>query len=282
MPFAGFTVNQIYNVQKRLIQDINSSRCEYLTNFVFVIIDEECIQSSPYQCLVCCDAPDHGETEEEIRLKQLRMPISEAMQYLFCLEQLSMTPSEVQSPNRKVHNVMPEPFLMPADEKRIEGAFFNQVRLATAAEARANKKIGLFMNMHMVDNRKTTVVEVPAEECKYVAEIFRRVLYEFRLYQFKHLNDGRKALTADIKAAKAPSYGEESPDDDGYEENTDEYDENVDEEEEDPQPPKGDTCIYARPSKQRIDMYYGNNTPFHASHVAYRKAAFPDKVNDSE
>ena len=52
--------------------------------------------------------------------------------------------------------------------------------------------------------------------------------------------------------------------------------------EDDTYPSKGDTRVIARPLVRRIGVHYGNSTPFYASHIAYRKAAFPDETSDEE
>ena len=70
------------------------------------------MQSNPRQYIVCCDAPDFGEGDEEIKLKQLRMSIGEAEQYLSTLEQLTMTPSEIENRSGSALYVIPEPRLV--------------------------------------------------------------------------------------------------------------------------------------------------------------------------
>ena len=140
----AYTVAQLYNVYRHLLRTVNTANREHFTRFMFMAIDETCLQSDHFECIVCCDAADHGVEKEAIKLKQMRMPIREVMPFLYSLEQLSMTPSEVENPDRKVHNVMPAPYLMPLADERTEGAFFKRVRLATPAEARADKETGFF------------------------------------------------------------------------------------------------------------------------------------------
>lgn len=92
-------MDQIYDFYQVHLRSANHTDREYGTNFTFFAIDEECATSSPNQCILCCDAPDHGEGDDGIKLRQLRMPIEKMMPFLLCFEHLSMTPSETQNPS---------------------------------------------------------------------------------------------------------------------------------------------------------------------------------------
>lgn len=168
-PFLNNSVDQIYDFYKHHLRTLNTATRDYFTNFTFFVIDKFCVQSNPKQCVVCCDAPDFDEPGDEPKLKLLRIPIEKAMPYMYCLEHLSMTPSEVGNPSGMVFNVMPNPYMMPLSDERTVGALFGQVRAATPVEARANKKKAILFKPGVPDDRATTIVEVPAEDCKYVA-----------------------------------------------------------------------------------------------------------------
>ncbi|KAL9034984.1 MAG: hypothetical protein Q9180_005106 [Flavoplaca navasiana] len=58
------------------------------------MVDQACIDSKPYQCIVCSDAPDFGEAAGANRLKSMRLPLEVAASVLVPLEQLFMTASE--------------------------------------------------------------------------------------------------------------------------------------------------------------------------------------------
>lgn len=92
------------------------------------------------------------------------------MRYLYALERLSMTPSEVEHPRCMVQNVLPDPFVMPVGDDRDEGALFRRSRVATPAEARLNKRIGITTDMELF---MTTVVEVLVEEWLSVAQMLK-------------------------------------------------------------------------------------------------------------
>ena len=158
------------------------------------------------------------------------------MSFLLPLEILSLTPNEVEKPNGKIGNVMPEPFLMPTDDERLPGAFFSQTRVATPTEARANKCVALSTDPKTQDDRAQTIVEVPVEECKHVSRLFRDAM---NLQQQLDDQDG-----AHVKLHAVHCLGE--------------------------------TRVLVHGQERTVDVLYGDETPFHASHVSYRMKAYPN------
>lgn len=138
-PFLGCTVDQVYDFYKKYLRPAEdySGPGMHFTSFTLVIVDAECVQSRPRQCILCCDAPDFGE--RETKLKQLRLPIEDAMENLCALEQLSFTVSTIGHPSGSSLSIMPPPTMMPLPDQ--PGLY----RCATAAEARENKRRAIEM-----------------------------------------------------------------------------------------------------------------------------------------
>ena len=113
-PFRKYTVEDIYEFYKLNIRQTSSAK--HFANFVFLVVDEECVRSHPNQCILCSDAPDFGEAEDEIILKQLRLPIEQAMQNIEMTESLHVCPSEVGHPSGMALSIMPPPSLAPTPE----------------------------------------------------------------------------------------------------------------------------------------------------------------------
>lgn len=132
-PFLGCTVDQVYEFYKKHLRPAEdySGPGMHFASFTFLVVDEECVRSKPWQCILCCDAPDFGE--RETTLKQLRLPIEEAVDHLCALEQLTFTVSSIGHPSGSTLSVMPPPTMMPLLDR--PGLY----RPATAAEARENK-----------------------------------------------------------------------------------------------------------------------------------------------
>ena len=101
------------------------------------------MQATPRQCILCSDAPDFGEADEEVKLKKLRIPIEQAMEGLCALEQLTMTPSEALDPVGLKISMMPLPTTVPIGQQEPDGPML--YKIATPAEARANKRRGIKM-----------------------------------------------------------------------------------------------------------------------------------------
>ncbi|KAL9628238.1 MAG: hypothetical protein Q9164_007351, partial [Protoblastenia rupestris] len=143
-PFIGCTIDQIYAFFKAHLRPADdSTTLEHFTTFTFLVVDEECVQSTPWQCILCSDAPDFGEADEEVKLKTLRMPIEQAMGDLCALEQLTMTPSEALDPGGLNVGMMPPPTMVPIGQREPDGQRLYKV--ATPVEARANKRRGIRM-----------------------------------------------------------------------------------------------------------------------------------------
>ena len=69
-PFLGCTVDEVYKFYKTRMRPLDhSTSLKHFTQFVFLAIDEECVTSTPRQCILCCDAPDYDEEDQEIKLK---------------------------------------------------------------------------------------------------------------------------------------------------------------------------------------------------------------------
>ena len=76
-PFLGCTVDEVYEFDKTRMRPLDhSTSLKHFMRFVFLAIDEECVTSTPRQCILCCDAPDYGEEDQEIKLKSFRMPVA--------------------------------------------------------------------------------------------------------------------------------------------------------------------------------------------------------------
>ena len=127
-------MDQVYIFYKKHLRPAEdySGPGEHFTRFTFIIVDEECIKSSPLQCILCSDAPDFGEAET--KLKQLRLPMEKAVEHLCALEQLCFTMSTIEHPSGLSLSIMPPPIMKPVLDQ--PGAY----KVATAAEARENKK----------------------------------------------------------------------------------------------------------------------------------------------
>lgn len=95
--FRNHTIDQIYDYYKRHLRpadDAEGSR--HFSAFTFAAIDEACLRSDPQQLVLCSDAPDFGEADDEIVLKQVRMKATIASVVILRLEDLSLTPKEAE------------------------------------------------------------------------------------------------------------------------------------------------------------------------------------------
>lgn len=123
-PFLNSTIDQVYNFYKTHIR--LAMWAKYFTNCTFLVIDEEGVRSDPRQCILCSDTPDFGEADDEVTLKQLRLPIAQAMEDADRIESLIKCPSEVGHPSGMALSIMPPPWME-----------------ATPARARAAKKAAI-------------------------------------------------------------------------------------------------------------------------------------------
>lgn len=97
--FVGFSIEDVYQFYKDHMQVIPSldpwDNMEF-SSFTFIAVDEACMNASPWQCIVGCDAPDFGECDtSEIKLKQIRVDLSDLGRVVEHVETLYRTPKEV-------------------------------------------------------------------------------------------------------------------------------------------------------------------------------------------
>ena len=77
-------MDQIYSFYKTNLRSAHRAAGEYITNFTFFVIDEECVRAKPRQGLLCSDAPDRrenndGAANKELKLKTMRLPLEKTM-----------------------------------------------------------------------------------------------------------------------------------------------------------------------------------------------------------
>ncbi|KAL8929869.1 MAG: hypothetical protein Q9208_001013 [Pyrenodesmia sp. 3 TL-2023] len=162
-PFLNSTVPQVYAFFKSHIrQPEDAIRGHSLAHFTFLAVDAQCVRpsSSPpepvepryrtgsnFTILVCTDAPDFYESDDEPRLKTLRLPIAAAFQHLEQIDELVITPSELytrifENEHANTLRLMPPACLYPIppytdDEDEQE------YKLGSFAQMRERKKQGL-------------------------------------------------------------------------------------------------------------------------------------------
>ncbi|KAL9589538.1 MAG: hypothetical protein Q9203_001674 [Teloschistes exilis] len=108
------------------------------TKFTFIVVDDECIKSDPWEIIVACDAPDYGEADEEVKVKYFRMHFEDGSSYLNSLEHLTMTPSEAEDRTDDVLSGFPPACMMPLHNEN--GKWSGDLRPATREEGIKNKK----------------------------------------------------------------------------------------------------------------------------------------------
>ncbi|KAL9611167.1 MAG: hypothetical protein Q9167_004189 [Letrouitia subvulpina] len=135
-PFYHDTIEQCYEYFKKEFRPAEDSTLNgESTNFTFIVVDDSCLQSDPWEMIIACDAPDYGEgDEEEPKLKYFRMPLERAASVLPALEELTMTPSESQNPDGDVLSFFPPAIMVPVEGEK------GNMRLATPKEARENRR----------------------------------------------------------------------------------------------------------------------------------------------
>ncbi|MCJ1390831.1 hypothetical protein MMC18_003692 [Xylographa bjoerkii] len=167
-PFLNASVDDIYAFYKERLRPIDdNTERDVFTSFTFLAVDAACLRSSPPQCILCSDAPDYREAAEEVVLKQLRLPLEDAVWHMVPLEQMTMTPSEISTPVCMPLNSYPNVVMMPFDA---EQPTLHEYRPATAAEAQANKRrvIDRFPG-GLDDERRAVIYRCSKEEAKKVA-----------------------------------------------------------------------------------------------------------------
>lgn len=154
--FLNQTVSQVYDFYKSHLRPAdNSTDRPHFTAFTFAVVDEECLRSEPQRLLICSDAPDFGEADDAIVLKQVRIEATIAFAFSLRLEDLTYTPKEAEIRNNDLDNedftalqMEPSPpKLVRADQSPsfdgnaddVGGEYVS----ATPAQARAKKRAGI-------------------------------------------------------------------------------------------------------------------------------------------
>ncbi len=108
------------------------------TKFTFIVVDDQCMRSDPWEIIVACDAPDYGEADDETRVKSFCMPFEEGASCLSALEYLTMTPSEARTHSHDVLTGFPPACMMPVRDEN--GQWLGDMRPATREEGIRNKR----------------------------------------------------------------------------------------------------------------------------------------------
>ena len=172
-PLINSTVDKVYDFYSKHIRlPEDSTTPKPFTRFTFMVIDDECVKSDPQQCIVCCDAAEYGDLDDEVTLKMMRLPIKIAVWILTPLEQLTMTPSEALNSDSDALCSMP-PFTvkqLPDSPKGLLCGFI----IATPAEARVFKQRGIARRpekseKRIDDERGAVLFRISRREAKFVA-----------------------------------------------------------------------------------------------------------------
>lgn len=152
--------------QAHLRPPVNSNEIHHFTHFTFLVVDSECFQPSSsstesptisqspqhlnYTILLCSDAPDFHESETELRLKTVRLPLADELTSINTVEQLVMTPSEVHKSFLQdsdldflVVRLLPFPRFIPVEP--FSNDEHQLYRPATPAEAFSRKREGMMI-----------------------------------------------------------------------------------------------------------------------------------------
>ena len=137
-PFKGCSVEEVYEFFKRFLRSSGDSALGGpFTHFTFIVVDQACLTTKPLSCIVCCDAPDFAEAEDEIKLKSIRMDLDDATSWLPAFEELLLTPEEYDDNEEFItFDIMPPPTMRFAE---IDEHYL----LAPMAQARRNKRRAL-------------------------------------------------------------------------------------------------------------------------------------------
>lgn len=153
--FVNHTIDQVYDFYKRHLRPADHSPdFPHFSAFTFAVVDEECLRSEPQQLLICSDAPDFGEADDAIVLKQTHFKATMAWGASVRLEELTMTPTEAELRAKDPRNrdfttlkMQPAPpKLVRADESSGDESEDEEGVLhvfATPAQARAKKRAGI-------------------------------------------------------------------------------------------------------------------------------------------
>lgn len=111
----------------------------HFTSFTFLVVDDECLDSDPWQVVLCSDGPDFGEGND-IVLKSKRLPFAEAVPPLCAIEMLVSTMSEIGHPSEMGINIQPTPMVVPLSTDQQDDSNSLMARVATPMEGRENKR----------------------------------------------------------------------------------------------------------------------------------------------
>lgn len=142
--FFGSTIDDVYGFFKHHLRpESDNTARDPLTSFTFVAIDVDCINASPLECALCCDALDFNEAPDNVKLKTLRLPLEKALAFLCLLEQLRLTVSDVADQQAHAWSSIP-----PATVFQSLGKPLRKYRISTYAQARARRAwlLDLFAN----------------------------------------------------------------------------------------------------------------------------------------
>ncbi|KAL8647407.1 MAG: hypothetical protein Q9210_005578 [Variospora velana] len=138
--FRAFTLDELYEFHKAYLRPADNLVTDHrYSYFGFIVIDESCLVSEPWECIICCDAPDFGEATDEVTLKQVRMDFEDTATYLPALEELIITPDEFEDKDVDLSfEVVPPPSTTFTETK-------GEYRLVSPAQARQNKRRALLL-----------------------------------------------------------------------------------------------------------------------------------------
>ena len=96
-PFHGKTIQQVFqDFVTRLRAPEDSTAIEPFTYSTFAVIDSDCLNKRPWECIVCTDAVAFVDGEPHEDLKLLRMPLGEGLcTALGTIEAMIVAPNEV-------------------------------------------------------------------------------------------------------------------------------------------------------------------------------------------
>ena len=146
--FSTYSLDQIYDFWKQNLRAADDAEGpQHFSAFTFVVIDKACLRSEPLQCIICTDAPDFNEANDDaLVLKSIRLDVAMAWNVMVALEELTMTAIECQywanHPQDTDFSVLEIAERPPNTITEVEDENRNDIvrRYATPAEARTNKR----------------------------------------------------------------------------------------------------------------------------------------------
>lgn len=143
-PFLKHTIPQLYDFYKaHHPPDENyGGPGMHFTSFAFLAVDSACLSASPQEIILCSDGPEFGEGDDTI-VKTKPFPITIAFEYLYCIEKLVSTMSELCPEDPDNPNIKLEPPAMmvrlPANQQDNPDNML-LFRVATPKEGREKKQ----------------------------------------------------------------------------------------------------------------------------------------------